>query len=121
MITTKKMGNNTSSYDDDAGLKIFFETHQFYYRGNQDMPICNKCYYCGKNRFTQQEVALLSSPALTMNEFMTLDVGYIRVMNCNDCLVKDRTPFARISYNMKEIWMLEESANLFTKFPKKMR
>ena len=114
------MGNALLYYQ-NYQLANFVQSNQFFYRGLVAHPICNQCYFCGKERFTQEEVAILSDPALTMDKFMELNIGYIRMMNCNECWTQDRSALAGIVYDMHGLWMNEESATLHTKFPKYFR
>lgn len=109
------MGNSNSYSDDELRRKV--EANQFFFKGDRDLPVCNLCLQCNRQRFTDEEVALLSRPELTYAEFAPLDFGFLRMVNCSDCQSAQRfdtTPLARVAYNLKEFWFLEGSVGLTT-------
>ena len=65
------MGN---SFDND--LKVFFEKEAFSFKGNKDIPICKRCFYCKNKRFTDDEAKMLSDPELTFEQFQIMDMGF---------------------------------------------
>ena len=104
------MGNNTSN-----DVEIFFQNNVFYFKGNKEIPICKQCYYCKCERFTSDEIKVLSDSSLTFEQFQTLDIGQVGVLTCLLCVSLDK--IGPVRHIFRDIWMMEYNEPALTQNP----
>jgi hypothetical protein len=101
------MGSVNSSDPTDDNLRTFFENNAFNFKGSDKLPICQQCFYCKCQRFTDEEVKILSDPNLTLAQFKTYDFGRAKPLSCLKCSLTDHSPFRDVIYNFYEIWSID--------------
>jgi hypothetical protein len=57
----------------------------FYVKGNKNTALRKHCLVCDKERFTAEEISILSNEGLTSEEFNKLDFGYAYPVVCSEC------------------------------------
>lgn len=52
------MGSSNST---DNRLTTYFERETFYFKDDENLPICKRCFFCRRDRFSVDEIKILSN------------------------------------------------------------
>lgn len=86
---------NKNSHEDNEDIRLHeitnpfekqvFEGTMFYVKGNKNVGLRQYCILCNEERFTHEEIQILSNENLVPEEFNKLDFGYACPVVCNKC------------------------------------
>jgi hypothetical protein len=80
---------------------ILYNKNAFNFKYEEGLHICQKCYYCQKERFTDEQIVILSNKKLTFEQFQTCDFAFANPL----CSITDSTNFWKVNYNFRYYWL----------------